>query len=150
MGLGCTGLSWLVRIETLHGSRYANQQPVPAGAIRQVFFERSISMYSEVLTVEELKELELTVEAFNSYARLQILMYMLSLDVDAEYDKICDLVNLEQPSVSHHLRILRAANIVESYKKGMFSYYRFKSKEKRILVLECIDALRYLHAMLKS
>jgi ArsR family transcriptional regulator len=40
---------------------------------------------------------------------------------------VCELVaeaDLSQPTVSHHLRVLRQAGLVESRKRGTWSYYR--------------------------
>ena len=50
---------------------------------------------------------------------------------------VCNLTatfDLSQPTISHHLRILREAGLVESTRRGTWSYYR--------LVPEAIDALR--------
>jgi ArsR family transcriptional regulator len=50
---------------------------------------------------------------------------------------VCDLTaafELAQPTVSHHLRVLREAGLVESERRGTWAYYR--------LVPEAIGALR--------
>jgi len=50
---------------------------------------------------------------------------------------VCDLVDafdLSQPTISHHLRLLRDAGIVESERRGTWAYYR--------LVPEALDELR--------
>jgi ArsR family transcriptional regulator len=50
---------------------------------------------------------------------------------------VCDLTAafaLSQPTISHHLRILRDAGLVEAERRGTWAYYR--------LVPEAIDALR--------
>ena len=50
---------------------------------------------------------------------------------------VCDLnsaFELSQPTISHHLKILRDAGLVESTRRGTWAYYR--------LVPETIDALR--------
>src|ERR671939_451572 len=50
---------------------------------------------------------------------------------------VCDLTasfELSQPTVSHHLRILREAGLVESSRRRTRAYYR--------LVSEAVDALR--------
>src|SRR2546421_10003326 len=50
---------------------------------------------------------------------------------------VCELTasfELSQPTVSHHLRILREAGLVESSRRGTWAYYR--------LVPEAIDSLR--------
>ena len=50
---------------------------------------------------------------------------------------VCDLTGafaLSQPTISHHLRILRDAGLVEADRRGTWAYYR--------LVPEAIDRLR--------
>ena len=50
---------------------------------------------------------------------------------------VCDLTaafELSQPTISHHLRILREAGIVDARRRGTWSYYR--------VVPEAIDGLR--------
>jgi ArsR family transcriptional regulator, arsenate/arsenite/antimonite-responsive transcriptional repressor len=50
---------------------------------------------------------------------------------------VCDLnaaFALSQPTISHHLKILREAGLVESTRRGTWAYYR--------LVPEAVDALR--------
>jgi DNA-binding transcriptional ArsR family regulator len=45
-----------------------------------------------------------------------------------------DALDLSQPTVSHHLKVLRDAGLVESSRRGTWAYYR--------LVSEAVDALR--------
>ncbi|MFN8160561.1 MAG: metalloregulator ArsR/SmtB family transcription factor [Solirubrobacterales bacterium] len=43
---------------------------------------------------------------------------------------VCELVplfDLSQPTVSHHLRVLREAGIVDSERRGLWAYYYVKS-----------------------
>jgi ArsR family transcriptional regulator, arsenate/arsenite/antimonite-responsive transcriptional repressor len=50
---------------------------------------------------------------------------------------VCDLntaFDLSQPTISHHLRILREAGLVEASRRGTWAYYR--------LVPESIESLR--------
>jgi ArsR family transcriptional regulator len=45
---------------------------------------------------------------------------------------VCDLeasVPVKQPTVSHHLRLLRAAGLVESEKRGLWAYYHVRRDE---------------------
>ena len=54
---------------------------------------------------------------------------------------VCDLTGtyrLSQPTISHHLKILRDAGLVESERRGTFAYYR--------LVPEAIERLRGVFA----
>jgi ArsR family transcriptional regulator len=55
----------------------------------------------------------------------------------AECVCVCDLTDtfeLSQPTISHHLRILREAGLVEASRRGTWAYYR--------LVPESVGALR--------
>lgn len=55
----------------------------------------------------------------------------------AEEVCVCTLVaalDIGQPTVSHHLRVLREAGLVESTRRGTWAYYR--------LVPDAVDALR--------
>jgi ArsR family transcriptional regulator len=55
----------------------------------------------------------------------------------AEAVCVCDLTaafELSQPTISHHLRILRNAGLVEAERRGTWAFYR--------LVPDAIDALR--------
>src|SRR5919198_6043055 len=50
---------------------------------------------------------------------------------------VCDLTasfDLSQPTISHHLKILREAGLVDSTRRGTWAYYR--------LVPEAIESLR--------
>jgi ArsR family transcriptional regulator len=49
---------------------------------------------------------------------------------------VCDLeaaVPVKQPTVSHHLRLLREAGLIESEKVGQWVYYRIQRDEARAL-----------------
>ena len=55
----------------------------------------------------------------------------------AEECCVCDLnaaFDLSQPTISHHLKVLRDAGLVESQRRGTWAYYR--------LVPHALDALR--------
>jgi len=55
----------------------------------------------------------------------------------AECVCVCDFVaalDLSQPTISHHLKVLREAGLVEASRRGTWMYYR--------LVPEAVDALR--------
>ena len=54
-------------------------------------------------------------------------------------DEVCvcnfvDALDIAQPTVSHHLKVLRDAGLVESTRRGTWAYYR--------LVPGAVDALR--------
>lgn len=44
---------------------------------------------------------------------------------------VCDIVatfHLEQPTISHHLRVLRQAGLVDCYKQGLWCFYSVRSQ----------------------
>lgn len=60
---------------------------------------------------------------------------------------VCDLeaaVPVKQPTISHHLRLLREAGLVESERAGQWVYYRVRREAWRALrerVLQTLDNL---------
>ena len=83
---------------------------------------------------DERVELATRFKALADPARVAILS-MLSAG-----DEVCVCVltgelDLSQPTVSHHLRILREAGLVEATRRGTWAFYR--------LVPEALEALRF-------
>ena len=72
-------------------------------------------------------------KALSDPARVAIVNRLASADEVC----VCDFVaalDLSQPTVSHHLKILRDAGLVEASRRGTWAYYR--------LVPEAVGALR--------
>ena len=81
----------------------------------------------ERLTADEAEQLASTMKALADPARLRLLSIVAASD-GAEAC-VCDLiepVGLSQPTVSHHLRILRDAGLVDSERHGTYAYYRLR------------------------
>ena len=84
-------------------------------------------------TYAEATSLATELEQLANPVRLQL------LDVLARNEGrvcVCDLeaaVPVKQPTVSHHLRLLREAGLVESEKVGQWVYYRIRRDEARAL-----------------
>lgn len=81
----------------------------------------------------DLKPSMTTAQARRATADLEILAHpvrMQLLDVLTRKEGtvcVCDLeaaVPVKQPTVSHHLRLLREAGLVHSEKQGLYAYYR--------------------------
>jgi len=54
---------------------------------------------------------------------------------------VCDLqaaVDVKQPTVSHHLKILREAGIVDSERRGVWAHYFLKAKTLATLRSEAV------------
>jgi len=60
-------------------------------------------------------------KALNDATRREILMMLKKSDLTA--GEIADQFNISKPSISHHLDILKRADLVTSEKKGQFVSY---------------------------
>jgi ArsR family transcriptional regulator len=88
---------------------------------------------TESLAVHERDQLAAQFKALADPTRVGIVNTL------SQVDEVCvcnltALFQLSQPTISHHLKILREAGLVESSRRGTWAYYR--------LVPEAIDALR--------
>jgi ArsR family transcriptional regulator len=75
----------------------------------------------------EAAELERLFKALADRHRLQILNCLLRADGEAVC--VCDfeaVLGVKQPTVSHHLKQLVGAGLLEREKRGTFAYYRLK------------------------
>jgi ArsR family transcriptional regulator len=82
---------------------------------------------------EAAEDLATTLKALSDPTRVAIVNRLAS----APEVCVCDLTaafELSQPTISHHLRILREAGLVEAESRGTWSYYR--------LVPDAIERLR--------
>jgi ArsR family transcriptional regulator, arsenate/arsenite/antimonite-responsive transcriptional repressor len=85
------------------------------------------------LEVDDARALAETFKALSDPTRVAIVSRLAA----GEQCCVCDLTDafdLSQPTVSHHLRILRESGLVEAERRGTFSYYW--------LVPEALDRLR--------
>ncbi len=72
--------------------------------------------------------------------RLAIVVYL--LNKKANVSEITDYVNVSQPAVSHHLRLLKATSILKSEKKGKLVYYSISDEHiKNIIELGLVHML---------
>ena len=88
---------------------------------------------TEPLTALQRDELAARFKALADPTRVAIINSLSA----AEEVCVCNLTEafeLSQPTISHHLKILREAGLVESSRRGTWAYYR--------LVPEAITALR--------
>lgn len=79
----------------------------------------------EPLSVDSAAELASLIKALADPARLRVM----SIVMAAETGEVCvcdltDRLNLTQPTVSHHLKVLRDAGLVTREQRGVWAYYR--------------------------
>ncbi len=88
---------------------------------------------TETLAVDDAALLAARFKALADPTRISIVNRLASADECC----VCDLTeafDLSQPTISHHLKVLRDAGLVESSRRGTWAYYR--------LVPEAVQELR--------
>jgi ArsR family transcriptional regulator, arsenate/arsenite/antimonite-responsive transcriptional repressor len=88
---------------------------------------------TEPLGENESRELAARFKALADPTRVAIVS-ALSVEEEVCVCNLTEAFDLSQPTISHHLKILREAGLVESTRRGTWAYYR--------LVPETIEALR--------
>jgi len=76
-------------------------------------------------------------KALNDGTRRQILDLLKEKDLTA--GEIADMFNISKPSISHHLDLLRQADLVTSIKKGQFIYYSINTTVLNELMIWIIE-----------
>ena len=71
----------------------------------------------------QLKEIEKISKALGDVNRLKILMHMQANHGRMECMELANILNLAQPSISHHIKKLTEADLIESQKVGRFHHY---------------------------
>jgi ArsR family transcriptional regulator len=88
---------------------------------------------SQPLGAEERVDLAARFKALADPSRVAILS-MLSAEAEVCVCVLTGELDLSQPTISHHLRILREAGLVEATRRGTWAFYR--------LVPEALEELR--------
>jgi len=82
-------------------------------------------LHSEPISVEHAEQIAPLLKALADPVRLRLLSLVAS-HVDGEAC-VCDLndaFDLSQPTISHHLKVLHQAGLLERSKRGVWVYYR--------------------------
>ena len=81
-------------------------------------------MVREPLTEEDAKSLAASFKALSDPVRLRLLSLIASFDGGEAC--VCDLTgpfDVSQPTISHHLKVLREAGLIDSERRGTWVYY---------------------------
>lgn len=76
----------------------------------------------------QLKEIEKISKALGDINRLKILMHMQANNGRMECMEIGNILKLAQPSISHHIKKLTEADLIEAQKSGRFHNYILNKK----------------------
>ena len=79
--------------------------------------------YIPTLSEEEAVKQARLLKALADSTRLRILSLLSRHEGEVCVFEIVKSISLEQPTISHHLRILRDAGLVDCRKKGLWAYY---------------------------
>ena len=82
-----------------------------------------VPKFAPALTEEEAVGQARLLKALADPTRLRILSLLSRHEGEVCVFEIVESFTLEQPTISHHLRILRDAGLVDCRKKGLWAYY---------------------------
>jgi len=88
----------------------------------------------EPLTEEQAEQVVPLLKAIADPVRLRLVSLVLASEGGEAC--VCDLTgafNLSQPTVSHHLKVLHEAGLLDRDKRGVWVYYRVRSDAMRAL-----------------
>ncbi|QUH01874.1 helix-turn-helix transcriptional regulator [Saccharopolyspora erythraea] len=88
----------------------------------------------EPLTAEQSAELAKVFKAIGEPVRLRLLSLIAShAGGEACVCDLTDAFELSGPTISHHLKVLREAGIIEGERRGTWIYYRVRPETLRLL-----------------
>lgn len=76
----------------------------------------------------ELKQVEKISKALSDINRLKILQSLQAKNGKLECTTIVSFLNLAQPSISHHIKKLVEADLIEPHKEGRYHFYSLNTK----------------------
>ncbi|MEJ2306981.1 MAG: metalloregulator ArsR/SmtB family transcription factor [candidate division WOR-3 bacterium] len=76
--------------------------------------------------MNEVEDLKILFQTLSETNRLKIIHFI--RDKKCSVTEIVEETGLSQPLVSHHLKVLREARILEAAREGPFVYYQLKNK----------------------
>ena len=99
-----------------------------------------VPKFVPTLTEDEAVSQARLLKALADPTRLRILSLLSRYEGEVCVFEIVESFTLEQPTISHHLRILRDAGLVDCRKKGLWAYY-YVRREALSRAQEVINSL---------
>ena len=88
----------------------------------------------DALDVDEAEKLAAALKVIADPTRLRLLsLIQAQPDGEACQCNLTDPLGLSQPTVSHHLKVLREAGLIEREQRGNWAYYRIKQDQLALL-----------------
>lgn len=95
--------------------------------------DRQMSSDLKMLPEESVTQLVQLFKLLADETRVRILHLLQQID-ELNVLELCNLLDQRQPSVSHHLALLRVAGLIDMRRDGKHNYYRVVPKEFEELV----------------
>lgn len=77
---------------------------------------------------------------FADYTRLRIICELLKKELCV--CEICDILDLNQSTVSHQLQLLRNSNLVKYRREGKHIYYSLQDEHIETIISQAIDHIK--------
>ncbi len=101
--------------------------------------DRQMSSELKMLPNESVKELVQLFKLLADETRMRILHLLHQAD-ELNVLELCNLLEQRQPSVSHHLALLRVAGLIDMRRDGKHNYYRVVPKEFEMFISRVFHA----------
>lgn len=85
-------------------------------------------------------DLASTFKLLSDETRLRILFYLSHSD-ELHVRALCEILGQSQPAVSHHLALLKGAELIDSRREGKHNYYRVVPEQFRQMVGRVFDVV---------
>ncbi len=95
------------------------------------------------IIAEGFEELSKTLTALGDSSRQIIFMVLLEHTDAMRVGKIAELSHFTRPSVSHHLKVLREAGLVDMYEDGTKNYYFVKADKGKWAKIKSVVDFAY-------
>jgi ArsR family transcriptional regulator len=96
--------------------------------------------FAQTLSEEKANEQARLLKALADPTRLRILNLLRRYEGEVCVFEIVETTTLEQPTISHHLRLLRNAGLIDCRRKGLWAYY-YIHRDALNRVRDIIDGL---------
>src|SRR5258708_3192762 len=96
------------------------------------------------------QEQALLFKALSDPTRLEILSLLIEANGTMNVNSLVDQIDsLAQPTVSHHLRLLIEAGLIERHRQGMYIFYQVKAarlEEAQTIIAQLLHRKRWLES----
>lgn len=86
------------------------------------------------------KELVTVFKLLSDETRLRILLYLVR-EEELHVSALCERLCQSQPAVSHHLALLRDAEVIEARREGKHNYYSIRKQHFHLIIAQLFSSI---------